>query len=643
MSIFLDCFKNNGYDYVRIVSGKRIKKADGKISNKRTTIKNLGPLRKYDDGLGEGLIERLRSQFKAEVLDIGMSYDELRLLRGEKAQTITNIESILKPLNIGYFILENIFNKLGISEVVRRYKSDNSLDYDILGLTRLLVYGRILEPKSKKKTFEEQRRKYLHPVTSSENIYEIYKTLDVLDEKSESIQKRMNTKIQQSSIGRAGEITYYDVTNYYFETMYGDDDIYQHDETGNVMLDSSGKPIVLEQGLRKKGVGKDGKANPLVAMGLFIDNNGIPVSYRLFPGNTQDKTTFKEIIKTSFTGENLGRIIVVADNGTNAQENMYLLVTKSNGYIISKSVKQSWNTKPCVKLNKDLVEDDAEVLFKVREWALDESGYDYTYNKQNEMVFKSKSRKYKRRLEDQDGNSVTIFEKEIIFWSKKHYERELRQNEKFIEYLESCKENPDKLKDKQRKSQEFIKVLQIDKKTGEVLKTKAVVVLLEEKIQKQKELMGFYSIVTSEVDMDDREVINKYRGLSRIEDSFRIIKSDLEGRPIYVWTKEHINAHFLICFIALTIVRLIQYKILKHQGKSTIYIDKWEQGITADNLKEALNSFQANLIGDGCYQLTEIKNDIDTIFAAYGLKLRLTLPNISQINNIKNLIANFQL
>lgn len=119
-----------------------------------------------------------------------------------------------------------------------------------------------------------------------------------------------------------------------------------------------------------------------------------------------------------------------------------------------------------------------------------------------------------------------------------------------------------------------------------------MVVLLEDKIQKYKDTMGYYMIITSEIDEDDKEIINRYHGLSRIEDSFRIIKSDLEGRPVFVWTEEHIRAHFLICFIALTIIRIIQYKILKYENKSTLNVDGWEQGITADNLKNALKEFK---------------------------------------------------
>lgn len=638
MSVFLDCFKNNGYDYLRIVDGRRFKKPDGTITNKRTTIKNLGHLTKYDDGKGDGLLLRLREQFKNKTLDIGISYEELYSDVGNKISNsiiIKNPVATLRPKNIGYFFLDNVFNKLGISEVLTKYKSDSKIKYDLNGLTKLLVFGRILDPKSKKRTFEN-KDKYLFDVTTSNKLEEIYKTLDVLDEKSKTIQTRMNTKIKQSSIGRNMDLTYYDVTNYWFETMYGDDDIFKLDEEGNKILDDKGKPIIIEKGLRKKGVCKNNTPNPLVAMGLFIDNNGIPVSYDIFPGNTQDKTTFKEIIEKSIINKTDSKVIVVADNGMYAQENMYLIVTNGNGYIISKASKKHWNTK----LTK---EEEKQGMKTLREWALDENDYVYSYNEEGMLKSKTKSRIYDRTLKDSNGTTVTIKEKQVIFWSKKHYDKELHQNQKFIEYLESCKENPDKLKDKQRKSQEFIKIVQTDKETGEIIKTKPLVILLEDKIQKYKETMGFYSIVTSEIEMDDAEVKSRYHGLSRIEDSFRIIKSDLEGRPIYVWTKEHINAHFLICFIALTIIRLIQYKALKHQGKDTLNIDGWESGITAEKIKETLNNFNANHIGDGYYQISDKGKEIDDILNSINQTFELSLFDISNINNIKNKISSTEL
>lgn len=633
-SIFLDCFKNTGKDYIRIVEGYYFKKPDGKATVKRRTIKNLGPLSNFDDNLGEGLLIRLREKFKSQELNIGMSYDKLNL--PELKPKIKNLEKHLNLKNMGYFFLDNIFNKLGISEMLIKYKSDSKIKYDLNGLVKILVFGRILNPKSKKATFKD-RNKYLFPVTSSNKETEIYKSLDVLDKKSKAIQRRMNTRIKNSTIGRNTDITYYDVTNYWFETMYGDDDVFELDEEGNKILDEKGKTIILEKGLRKKGVCKNNTPNPIVAMGLFIDNNGIPISYDLFPGNTQDKTTFKEIIKESIISKTDNKVIVVADNGIYAQENMYLIVTNNNGYIISKSVKKHWTTK----VTK---EEENQGISTLKDWALDDNDYVFSYNQDGTVRSKTKSRTYNRTLKDSNGNTIVIKEKQVLFWNEKHYKKEYYQNKKFIEYLESCKENPDKLKDKQRKSQEFVKVVQTDKKTGEVIKTKPLVILLEDKIEKYKETMGFYSIITSEIEMEDAKVKQRYHGLSRIEDSFRIIKSDLEGRPIYVWIKEHINAHFLICFIALTIIRIMQHKVLKYQNKNTLNGNGWEAGITAEKIKESLNKYEANHIGDGYYQTAEEDETIKLIKKSINLKENdLDFPSLNKLNSYKTTIASQKL
>jgi len=188
----------------------------------------------------------------------------------------------------------------------------------------------------------------------------------------------------------------------------------------------------------------------------------------------------------------------------------------------------------------------------------------------DEKTFNVKSILQDRTVEDEDGNKIKYKEKLICYWSKKHYDMEVNENKKFIEYLESVIESPDKLKDKPKKIEKFLNKTQIDKNTGEILNVHTHLSLDIEKIQEYMNLMGYYTILTSEIEKTDREIINKYHGLSRIEDSFKIIKSDLEGRPVHVYTPEHINAHFLICFIALTMVRIIQYRILKYQGKDTL-------------------------------------------------------------------------
>ena len=609
----IECVKNNGKPYLRLAESRYVKDIG---RQKKFVLKNLGPLSKFDDGKPD-FLKRFREKFKnGEINFDGITY--YSNLPTKKAFEIDNEMNYIELKNIGFLFLQSIYNSLGIYDLLREIKSNSKLEYDLNGLTKLLIFERILDPQSKKKTFEN-KDKFLFQVADSNDINQIYRTLDVLSENSKKIQNRMNTKIKNSSIGRNTSLTYYDVTNYFFETMYGDDDTYELDENNEIIKDENDESIIVKKGFRKKGVSKENSKGPIVQMGLFIDNNGIPVSHKLFPGNTQDKTTFKNVLENDVDEMDLGKIIVVADNGMNTQENKYLIVDKGNGYIVSKSVKKSWKSQ--------------------RNWALSEDNYTYIRNASNEVVFKYKSRINEITLtyknEDGTKSKKTVKEKEIIYWSKKHYEKELHQNQKFIEYLESCKENPDKLKDKQRKSQEYIKVLDIDKKTGEVIKTDKLIVFLDEKLEKYKETLGYYSIVTSEIGDDDKEIINRYHGLSRIEDSFRIIKSDLEGRPIYVWTEEHIKAHFLICFIALTIVRIIQYKILKYENKSTLNVDGWEQGVTAEKIKQALNNFKVCSDKNGTCLISTPDIQIEKIVKSLGMEMP-DLTTIDKIDKFKN-------
>ena len=613
--MYLDCFKNYGKPYLRIVHNF-YHTDNGKLKQRRVTLKNLGLLSNYDDGKPD-LLKRLREQFKnGELVDLSQ-FDLTKIQKEKDTIPVKDINLKLNPKNIGYLLLNQMYHNLGIDVFLNRIKSDSKIEYDLNGLTKLLIFERILNPQSKKKTFENKNR-YLFPVTTSEDLNDVYKTLDVLNENSKKIQNRMNTRIKNSSIGRVTDLTYYDVTNYYFETMYGDDDVYELDENNEIVKDEKGQPVIVQKGFRKKGVSKEGKKEPIVQMGLFIDNNGIPVSHKLFPGNTQDKTTFKNVLENDVDDMDLGRIVVVADNGMNTQENKYLIVEKGNGYIVSKSVKKSWK--------------------KMGPWALDKNDYIEIKNSFGEVVFKYKSRINEIELtyknEDGTKSKRKVKEKEIIYWSKKHYEKEVNQNKKFIEYLESCKEHPDKLKDKERKSQQFIKTVDVDKETGEVIHPEKVIVFLDEKLKKYKETMGFYSIVTSEIEEDDREIINRYHGLSRIEDSFRIIKSDLEGRPIYVWTEEHIKAHFLICFIALTIIRIMQYKILKYENKSTLNVDGWEQGITAERLKTTLLKYQCSIDKNGICLFTGIDKELLKIYSAMNIKYDLKAPTITELNKL---------
>ena len=597
--MYIDCVTNNGKPYLRVAESYTTK-ADGVRKSRKRTIRNLGPLSRFDDGQPDFLARLKKSFLEGHPIIDGLS----DLLESQPLSRKVVIEfdrddesaSMSCPKNIGYFLLDGLYDALGIYDVLNKHKSQTKIAYDLNGLAKLLVFGRIRWPDAKLETYRSKDQ-YAFDVTDSDNLIEAYRSLDALHEKSEAIQARMNYKVTQS-VGRNTDICFYDVTNYYFEIEQNDAD----------WLDKDG---LTQEGLRKKGPSKEKRGEPIVQMGLFIDDQGIPIAYRLFPGNHIDQTTLRPALKKSIDKLRFGRVIIVADGGLNSDKNIAHILSEKNGYILSKSTKKSAKT--------------------VRDWMLDEDGY--VWNESH--TFKVKSKLRKRTIRDEDGKSQEITEKLVCYWSKKHYDREVRENAKFIEYLESVIANPDKLKDKPRKIEKFLKKLEVDPETGEVLATQTQLALDLDKLEEYKALLGYYTIMTSELDKSDREIIDKYHGLSRIEDSFRITKSDLAGRPVFVSNADHIDAHFLTCFIALTMIRLIQCKILKHLCKQAIDEDGWESGLSADRIRQALLSFQADALPGGYFRLTKPSADLQLILDALGIDDDLRLPTVKDLRQLK--------
>ena len=603
--MFIELIKNNGTDYLRVVECYAFTE-DGVKRHRRRVVKNIGPLSRYNDGKPDYLARLRRSFANGEPIIEGLTglADADNTQRRITIPFDLDIENdcFCTPKNCGYFILDSLYDQLGIYDVLNSYKSRNSTAFDLNGICKLLVFGRVLSPDSKLATFEG-RDDYLFPVTKSDHASEVYAALDCLNDASEAIQKRMNLKIRQA-IGRNTEICFYDVTNYYFEIEENDEDV----------LDEQKR--ILIKGLRKKGVSKEKRGEPIVQMGLFMDDQGIPISYQLFPGNNTDQTTLRPALNKTIYNMDFGRVIIVADGGLNNGPNIAHILDAGNGYIVSKSTKKSDKT--------------------VKEWLLDES--DYRWN--DARTFKVKSQIRTRQVKAEDGSLRDITEKLVCYWSKRHYERERHENEKFIEYLESVIAFPDKLKDKPRKIEKFLKKTDFIPSTGEVVKTETLLSLDLDRIREYLDLMGYYTIMTSEIDKSDEEIISKYHGLARIEDSFRITKSELEGRPVFVRTAEHINAHFLTCFIALTMIRLIQHKILSSQGKPTDSTESWESGLSAERIHSALATWQADPLPGGYYRMTKPSPDLDAIATAFGFNPYLRLPIEPDLHKLKSTIDN---
>ena len=598
--MYIDCVTNNGKPYLRVAESYSTR-VNGVRKTRKRTIMNIGPLARFDDGMPDYLARLKKSFLDGRPIIEGLDH----LLEKKQAGRKVTIEfdrdndesSMACPKNIGYFLLDGLYDGLGIYDVLNKHKSQSRIGFDLNGLARLLVLGRILWPDSKAETYRGKDR-FAFDVTESDNLIHAYRALDVLHEKADAIQMRMHHKIA-NSIGRNTEVCFYDVTNYYFEIEENDADVLGSDGQG------------IDEGMRKKGPSKEKRGEPIVQMGLFIDDHGIPIAYRLFPGNHIDQVTLRPALKKSINKLNFGRVIIVADGGLNSDKNIAHIVKEGNGYILSRSTKKSTRA--------------------VREWMLEEEGY--VWNESG--TFKVKSMIRNRTIRDEDGIKREITEKLVCYWSKKHYEREMRENARFLEYLESVIANPDKLKDKPRKIEKFLKKMEIDKETGEILETKTRLSLDRDKLQEYKDMLGFYTLMTSELGKSDREIIGKYHGLSRIEDSFRITKSDLEGRPVFVNNRTHINAHFLICFIALTMIRLIQAKVLRHLGKDPGNEDGWESGLSARRIKKALLSFQADAMPGGYYRLTKPSEDMTMILDAFGIGRDLRMPTARELKQFK--------
>jgi len=477
--MYIDQVVNSGKPYLRVAESYSVR-VNGVRKNRKRTIRNIGPLSRYDDGKPD-FLKRLKQSFK-EGRPIIPGLEDLFSLKESPNKVKIEFDranddaAFAEPKNIGYFFLDALYDALGIYDVLNKSKSQSKVTYDLNGHAKNLVFGRTLKPDSKCATWED-RDSYLFDVVSSEKLIEVYRTLDVLDEQSEKIQHRMNTKIERH-IGRSKSICYYDVTNYWFEIDDPDKD--ELSETGEV----------IKEGLRKRGPSKAKNRKPITQMGMFIDDNGIPVSYKVFPGNHIDQTTLRPAMKETLNKMGYERTIIIADGGLNSGKNFAHILSQGNGYIVSKSAKGS--TK------------------EVKKWILDEKGY--TWNESG--TFKLKSQIRSRTIEDEDGKDIKIREKLISYWSKKQYDHALHENRKFIDYLNEVTIYPDKLKDKQSKLQKYLVKTQADKETGEVLNTVSILSLDMEKINEDLGLLGYYTIMTSELEMDDHEVIDKYHGLS---------------------------------------------------------------------------------------------------------------------------------
>ena len=589
----LEIINNNGTKYIRMVQNKYVSK-NGKPSCKKIVLLNVGPLSRFDDGKPNFEL-RLKDSFKNgnPLIPSLLEFVDKKPIR--ETYDISFKEG--DPDCIGHTklfsnaLIERIMEDIGLNSFVGRYKQFTNYEFDLLGFVRLLIYGRILNPASKIATMN-QNNNYYSDIIKDIYEYNVYDTLDFLYSYKANLTNWVNKRLI-NNFNRTTNIIYYDVTNFFFEIDEPDDD----------------------KSLRKMGVSKENREQPIVQMGLFMDEQGIPISIETFPGNTLDHMTMQKSLKNTVDDLNLGRFIFVGDRGMYKGDNTYYLVNKNNGYIISKSLEKTAKEE--------------------KEWALEPSNYTIV-----SKDFKFKSHIIKRKVKISDEYK-DITEKVIVYFSKKFYDKQIHENKSFFEFIQKLEKSPDSFRVTKTQSnslKRFLKKELINNKTGEILNSKDIKAFIDfNKINKYKESFGYYQIVTSELDMPDQKVIDIYHGLSQIEDQFRVMKSDLETRPIYVRTNEHIHSHLLICLLSLIILRIIQNKV---KGKQEVNIDKnWVMGLSGSRIQTALNKWTVSEITNGYYRFNDVDNkDLKLILDAFDIKIENKLYKKMELLNIKTSI-----
>lgn len=593
--MYIEKVKNNGIEYLRLVESVYNPNVKG---GRKKTIFNIGPLSRFDDGKDD-YVKRLKESFinGSPIIESLKPYCEKHQPLEHYNLEYTEGDPYLigSPKLYSHMLLERVLQEIGLVEFFRGYKAQYKIEFDLMGFVRLLVYGRILNPASKIAT-TGQNTDYYDQIIDNPYQYNVYDTLDFIYKYRKSIFNKVN-KAMVNEFNRKSSLVFYDVTNFYFE------------------IDTPDEDTEDEKGVRKFGVCKEERKLPIVQMGLFMDEQGFPISIEMFPGNTLDHLTVTDALKSSVDDMKFERFIFVGDRGMTNYHNLLHITSLGNGYIVSKSILKS--TK------------------KDKEWLTDDN--DYTYMSEG---FKYKSRIIHKKVIDEFGNDREITEKEVAYWSKKFEEKQRHENKSFLDFIEQLKKSPGSFRISKSQSKDLRKFLKKDVEntdTGEILDSSKLKAMLDEdKLNTFNSLMGYYKIVTSELIMSDTEVIDKYHGLSRIEDQFKIMKGDLDTRPVFVRTKAHINAHLIVCFISLLVLSIIQYKIRQLDTFEKDDNKYWQEGMSAERIIKALNKWTLDKMNGEYFRFNNINDeDLSIILKAFDIKIPAKLYKRAELRNIK--------
>lgn len=484
--------------------------------------------------------------------------------------------------NLGYFLIKIMFDYLDMDKVCSALSSNMKFQFKLLDFIESMVYAQIVNPGSKHNAFEKVMPSIYDCKTFTYD--QILDTINYIGNDYEKFIELLNMHIAKKW-KRKIDKTFFDCTNYYFEIDLAKDD-------------------------KQKGPSKEERHLPIIGQGLLLDENQIPLAMKMYPGNMSEKPLLRNIIEDIKTRYDINsKIVQIADKGLNFARNIYAAcIEAKDGYIFSKSVH-----------GKNLSSEE-------KKWILldnDQNIWHEVKDKDNKLIYKYKEciDTFEYKFTDEDGKEVkfSVTEKRVVSFNPSLARKQIVQIQKEVDKVNAKISIKNIAKDEFGDSIKYV-IFTTSDKNGEIVKP--IPSLNTEKIEEDKKYAGYNLLVTSEINKSAQEIYNAYHGLWRIEESFRVMKTYLEARPVYLQNKESIYGHFTICYIALTILRLIELKVFNDE-------------LPLCRIIEFIRNYNITEIYDGVFINNATKSStLNTI------KNKLGLSNLSYLNLRKKDVNN---
>lgn len=527
----------------------------------------------YVHELQAGGIDDPVAFYQEEVSKLNREFQAAKKARKAKLISDESPEKLL-----GYFPMKNINDKLSVKKYIDLMQTATDFRFNVFDMMSSLIYARLVHPCSKSRTYDEVIPRLFDSYGYS--LSQLYDGLEYIGCEYEKIIEIYNHQIQQHYKFDISH-TYFDCTNFYFE-------------------------IDREDDFRRKGPSKENRKEPIVGLGLLLDANQIPIGMKMFPGNQSEKPVIRNIIDGLKKRNSVsGRTIQIADKGLNCSENIFHAVKNGDGYIFSKSVKQLPETERTWVLlpggYKDIKNTDGDILYRIKECTDD----------------------FEYRIKDASTGSyrtIKLTEKRIATYNPKLAKKQIYEINREVEKAQLLRASHAK-KSEYGDCSKYVIFTPADK-NGNDTDGKVKVTMNKELIKKSLELAGYNMLVTSEISMPAKEIYAAYHNLWRIEESFRIMKSQLDARPVYLQKEDTIIGHFLICYLAVLLTRLLQFKVLKNRYCS-------------EDIFEFVRDFRVAQISDRKYiNLAKSTAFIKEFSALTGLPLTSYFLNEGEIKNM---------